>query len=74
MLEKRQILQQKVLRKLVIYMQKTEARLLSLTLPKESVQNGSKILMEDLKLCNYYGKTLEDTGIDKYFLNRTPVT
>jgi hypothetical protein len=26
----------------------------------------------DLKLWNYYGKTLQDIGIGNYFLNRTP--
>jgi hypothetical protein len=56
-MEKRRLLQQMMLGKLAIYMQKAEIRPLSLTLCKKSTSNGSKIFIYDLKLRNYFRNT-----------------
>jgi hypothetical protein len=56
------------------YLQVVETRSLYLTLCKKSTQNGSKILISDLKLLQENTlEILEDKSIYNYFLNRTPI-
>jgi hypothetical protein len=74
MTEKRQPLQQMLLEKLDVYMQKTEIRFISFTLYKYQlkVDKGLYMSPETLKLVQKItGHKLELIGIGNDFLNRT---
>jgi hypothetical protein len=77
MMEKRQPLQQMMLGKVVICLQKTETRSMFITLYSVNSKwiKDFNIRSETLKLLQERtGNILEATGIGKDFLNKTPAT
>jgi hypothetical protein len=74
-MEKRQPLQQMLLGKVVIHLQETKTRSMSITCTSINSKwiKDLNIRPETLKLVQEgVGNTLELIGIDKDFLNRTP--